>query len=105
MNLILKLLKNCILLLLMNDMYAQSYLNEVDDPINPDDIDEDLLLDDIVSIISRGDTFMRSILVAYANLPRPTKKIKIPRVVNPRKTSLELWNSIWANVFYPFVKR
>ena len=35
-----------------NDMYAQSYLNDVDDPINPDDFDEDLLLDDIVSIIS-----------------------------------------------------
>ena len=52
-------------------MYAQSYLNEVDDPINPDDIiDEDLLLDDMVSIISR-DAVIRSIL-AYANVPRPT---------------------------------
>ena len=51
---------------LANDPYAQSYLNEVDEAINPDDIDEDLLLlDDIVSIISR-DAVMRSIL-AYAN--------------------------------------
>ena len=76
------------------DMYAQSYLNEVDDPINPDDIDEDLLLDDIVSIISR-DAVMRSIL-AYANIPRPTKKVKIPRDVCPQKTSRELWNFIWG---------
>ena len=54
-----------------------------------------LLLDDIVSIISRDAVVMRSIL-AYANLPRPTKKIEIPRVVYPRKISLELWNSIWG---------
>ena len=61
-----------------NDPYAQSYLNEVDDPINPDDIDEDLLLDDIVSIISR-DAVMRSILAYANNVPRPPKKRKIPR--------------------------
>ncbi len=116
-----------------NDPYAQSYLNDVDDSINPeecnhqneggltrfrsadyfavsdgrlssqdpeelyrfaDDIDEDLLLDDIVSIISR-DAVMRSIL-SYANVPRPPKKLKIPRDVYPRKTSHELWNSIWG---------
>ena len=76
-----------------NDIYAQSYLNEVDDPINPDDIYV-VLLDDIVSIISR-DADIRSILV-YANIPRPLKKIKIPRVVYPRKTSVELWDSIWG---------
>jgi hypothetical protein len=82
-------------------MYAQSYLiNEVDDPFNPDDIDEDLLLDDIVSIISR-DAVIRSIL-AYANLPQPTKKIKIPRVVYPRKSC---GIQFGANLFYPFVKR
>ena len=40
-----------------------------------DDIDEDLLLDDIVSIISR-DTVMRSILVCANNIPRASKKIK-----------------------------
>ena len=40
-----------------------------------DDIDEDLLLDDIVSIISR-DTVMRSILVYANNIPRASKKIK-----------------------------
>ena len=77
-----------------NDTYAQTYLNQVDDPINSDDIDEDLLLDDIVSIISR-DAVMRSIL-SYADIPRPVKKIKIPRVVYPRKTSVELWDSIWG---------
>ena len=36
---------------------------------------------------------MRSIL-AYANIPRPSKKVKIPRQVYPRKTSVELWDSI-----------
>ena len=51
------------------------YLNEVDVPINADDIDEDLLLDDIVSIISR-DTVMRSILVYANNIPRASKKNK-----------------------------
>ena len=61
----------------INDHFAQAYLNEVDVPINPDDIDEDLLLDDIVSIISR-DAVMRDIR-AYANIPRASKKIKIPR--------------------------
>ena len=38
---------------------------------------------------------MRSIL-AYANIPRPSKKVKIPREVYPRKTSVELWDSIWG---------
>ena len=51
------------------------YLNEVDVPINADDIDEDLLLDDIVSIISR-DTVMRSILVYANNIRRASKKNK-----------------------------
>ena len=74
-----------------NDPYAQSYLNEVDDPINPDDI---------VSIISR-DAVMRSIL-AYANVPRPPKKRKIPREVYPRKSSQELWNSIYLGQTYSF---
>jgi hypothetical protein len=61
-------------------------------PINDEGIDEDLLLDDIVSIISR-DAVMRSILV-YANNP---KKLKIPRkVYYPSKTSTELWDSIWG---------
>ncbi len=38
---------------LANDPVAQQYLNEADDEINPDDIDEDSLLDDIISIINR----------------------------------------------------
>ena len=50
------------------------------------------MLDDIVSIFS-SDAVMQSIL-AYANTPRPPKKVKIPRVVYPHKTSVELWNSI-----------
>ena len=48
----------------------------------------------MLNLISR-DAVMRSIL-AYANVPRPTKKVKIPRDVYPRKTSSELWNSIWG---------
>jgi hypothetical protein len=53
------------------------------------------LLDDIVSIISRY-AVMRSIL-SYVNISsRPVKKIKVPRVVYPRKTSVELWDSIWG---------
>jgi len=76
-----------------NDSFAQAYLNEVDILINPDDIDEDVLLDEIVTIISR-DAVMRSIL-SFANIPRPSKKVKIPREVYPtRKTSVELWDSI-----------
>jgi hypothetical protein len=51
-----------------------------------------LLLDEIVTVISR-DAVMRSIL-AYANIPRPSKKVKIPRQVYPRKTSVDLWDSI-----------
>ena len=82
------------------DTDAQSYFNEVDDPINPDDIDEDLLLDDIVSIISR-DADVRSIL-SYVNISRPVKKIKIPRVVYPRKTSVVLWDSIWGKRIQSF---
>ena len=77
-----------------NDSFAQAYLNEVDIPINSDDIDEDVLLDEIVTIISR-DAVMRSIL-SFANIPRPSKKVKIPREVYPRKTSVELWDSIWG---------
>ena len=46
-----------------NDPYAQSYLNEVDDAINPDDIDEDLLLDDIVSIISRDAVISNHVIL------------------------------------------
>ena len=62
--------------------------------INPDDIDADLLLDDIVIIISRDAVVMRSIL-AYANILRSSKKLKIPRKVYPTsKTSAELWDSI-----------
>ena len=55
-----------------NDPFAQAYLNEVDIPINPDDIDEDVLLDEIVIIISRG-AVMHSIL-SFADIPRPSKK-------------------------------
>ena len=51
------------------------------------------MLDEIVTVISRDDAVMRSIL-AYANIPRPSKKVKIPRQVYPRKTSFELWDSI-----------
>ena len=79
-----------------NDPFAKAYLNEVDDAINPDDdIDEDLLLDDIiiVNIISR-DAVMRSILAYANNVPPASKKVKIPRNVNPRKSSVELWDSI-----------
>ena len=78
-----------------NDSFAKAYLNEVDDMINSDDIDEDVLLDDIVSIISR-DAVMRSIL-AYSNVPPAAKKVKIPRDdVYPRKSSVQLWDSIWG---------
>ena len=70
-----------------NDPFAQAFINEVDIPINPDDIDEEVLLDEIVSLISR-DAVMRSILL-FANIPRPSKKVRIPREVYPRKTSVE----------------
>ena len=66
----------------------------MDDEINPDDINEDVLLEDIISLISR-DAVMRSIL-AFANVPRSPKKIKIPRTVYPRKSSVQLWESIWG---------
>ena len=58
-----------------NDLFANAYLNV----INPDDIDEDLLLDDIVSIIISKDAVMRSIL-AYFNIPPAAKKVKIPEM-------------------------
>ena len=38
---------------------------------------------------------MRSIL-SFANVPRTSKKVKIPREVYPRKTYVELWDSIWG---------
>ena len=72
--------------------FAKAYLNEVDNVINPDDIDEDLLLDDIVSIFSR-DAVMRSIL-AYCYIPPAAKKVKIPRNVYSRRSSVQLWDSI-----------
>ena len=43
------------------------------------------------------DAVMRSILLAYANVLSPmSKKVKIPRDVFPRKSSVELWDSIWG---------
>ena len=39
---------------LANDPVAQQFLNQADNEIiNPDDIDENILLDDIISIINR----------------------------------------------------
>ncbi len=58
------------------------------------------MLDDIVSIISR-DAVMRSIL-AYANVPRPPKKVKIPRDVYPRKTSHEFVVEFYLGQTYSF---
>ena len=44
------------------------------------------------------DAVMRSILLAYANVLSPMSKkvVKIPRDVFPRKSSVELWDSIWG---------
>ena len=60
-----------------NDPFAKAYLNV----INPDDIDENLLLDDIVSIIISRDAVMRSIL-AYCNVPPAAKKLRFPRCLS-----------------------
>ena len=35
-------------------------------------------------------------MLILINIPRPSKKIKIPRDVYSRKTSAELWDSIWG---------
>ena len=76
MNLVLKTFEEIYPSFANDTYYAQAYLNELDDPFNPDDIDEDLLLDDIDIIMSR-DAVMRSILAYYANIPRPPpKKLK-----------------------------
>jgi hypothetical protein len=66
--------------------------------INPDDIDEDLLLDDIIVccylVVLFRDAVMRSITtIAYVNnAPPAAKKVKIPRDVYPRKKSSSLFS-------------
>ena len=35
-----------------------------------------------------------SSILSFANIPRPSKNVKIPREVYPGKTSVELWDSI-----------
>jgi hypothetical protein len=74
--------------------------------INPDDTEEDLLLDDIVSIISI-DAIHRVVmqsLLAYSNAPPAAKKV--PRNVYLRKSSsVQLWDSIWGKELRLLVKR
>ena len=88
------------------DPFAQAYLNEVNDPIiNPDNIiDDDVLLDDIVSIMSRDAAVMRSIL-AYANIPRPSKRLKFRETYILGRHLLSYGIQFWVNALNLFVKR